>query len=211
MRIKTPEAPGNTELAKHPMLWGYPLPAWTDNGLVYTGKHWTSPVYEDLIIWTGKCLDAIKKWIYGPGAHRKYLTQHKRISIACAQARAQGAEGNDFAKAVDAILPTITLTRDDQDKIEDQVEHADRARVHLWNIANQSSPKTRPNTMDELAQWVTKHRADLLLRLAQVELIPRPPAAIIPTSIPANTTKTPSRHAKLASKPTADPEMETIF
>ncbi len=213
MKAKPKSQTPGADVASHPTLWGHPLPVWSDNGLVYTGTHWTENIYEDLIIWMGRSLDAIKHWIYGPVVHRKYLIQHKRISIACAKAREQdtGEKYNNFAKAVDAILPTIILTKDEHDRIEDQVAYADRARSHLWSIANTTSPKTRPNTIDELAQWVTGKRADLLLRLAQVGLIPRPPDSIIPKTLPTRVDNGPSRHAKLTSKATADPEMEAIF
>jgi hypothetical protein len=211
--IATPKTqtplPGSIDLAEHLMLWGHPLPKWDETGLVYVeGSHWTNATYDALTIWLGRSLDAMRLWIYGPTSHRTQLHQRKRISKACAKAHAEGEEGFRFAEAVDKILPGIVLTQTELDAMEGIITHADRARKKLWAIANGSDPKTKPHTINQLAAWVTKHHVELVLRLGAVDLVPKPPEAILPRTMPKPIR---GRMERLNTKPSADPSHEDAF
>lgn len=219
-KLQPNETPGGADLAQHPTLWGHPLPRWTDTGVVYAhGSHWTPETDSALSTWLGDALQAIRVWIHGPERHRSHLIEVTRIRKAWAQARDEGQTGAAATSArAQAILdgdrhaeppaPPLGLSQGHLDAIEDLVQRAERSRQYLWNLASASDPKTRPGTMSELAQWTTKHRPDLVLRLSTVGLVPKPPASIIPKDMPKHG---PSRQAKLDAKPSADPAGEDIF
>lgn len=218
MPIEKP-MPGGPDLAQHPTLWGQPLPLWTEAGPQYAhGSHWTPEAVSDLASWLGDCLTAMREWVYGPEGHRRRLAQQARNRKALDHART--VEGLSHAASVqralaildgnrglDPPVPSLDLTREENEAIEDRVQRAEAARKHLWKIASATDPKTRPGTMDELAQWTTRHHVDLVLRLSTVGLVPKPPAKLIPAVMPKHSS---TRQAKLDAKP-GDPAGEDPF
>ncbi len=89
---------------------------------------------------------------------------------------------------------------------ENTAAHRIRCRDHLHHVSSREGIAHRHH--GALLEWVT-WRWDLLLRLAQVDIVPKPPEVIIPGQLVQHHRTT--RQERLDAKPTLDPELEGIF